>query len=60
MLKRLRQQLQGDKEGIIGRDKEEIKSILKLVKRLRSIYVQKSKLNKNSFAKQGVKDCVNS
>jgi phosphotransferase system IIB component len=60
MLKRLRQQLQKDKEGIIKRNKEEIKSIPKLVKRLRSTYVQKSKLSKDSFARQGVRDCVNS
>jgi hypothetical protein len=39
MLKRLRQQSQKDKENIIKKDKEEIKSISKLVKRLRFTYV---------------------
>jgi hypothetical protein len=39
MLKRLRQQSQGDKKGIIRKGKEEIKNIPKLVKRLRSTYV---------------------
>jgi vacuolar-type H+-ATPase subunit H len=39
MLKRLRQQLQEDKEGIIRKGEKEIKSILKLIKRLRFIYV---------------------
>jgi hypothetical protein len=39
MLKRPRQQLQRDKEGIIRKSKEEIKNILKLIKKLRFIYV---------------------
>jgi hypothetical protein len=60
MLKRLRQQSQKDKEGIIKKAEKEIKSILKLVKKLRFIYVQKGKLNKDSFARQGMRDCVNS
>jgi hypothetical protein len=39
MLKRPRQQSQGDKEGMIKRGEEEIKSIPKLVRRPRSTYV---------------------
>jgi hypothetical protein len=39
MLKKPRQQSQKDKEGIIRKSKKEIKSIPKLVKRLRFTYV---------------------
>jgi hypothetical protein len=39
MLEKPRQQSQGDKEGMIKRDKEEIKNISKLVRRPRSTYV---------------------
>jgi hypothetical protein len=39
MLKKPRQQLQKNKEDIIKKDKEKIKNIPKLIKRLRSIYV---------------------
>jgi hypothetical protein len=39
MLERPRQQSQENKKNMIKRDKEEIKSISKLVKRLKSIYV---------------------
>jgi hypothetical protein len=60
MLKRPRQQSQEDKKGIIRKGKEEIKNIPKLVRRLRSTYVQKGRLGKGSFAKQSIRDCVNS
>jgi hypothetical protein len=36
---------------MIKRGKEEIKSILKLIRRLRSIYVQKNRLSRGSFAR---------
>jgi hypothetical protein len=39
MLEKPRQQSQKDKEGMIKRGEKEIKSILKLVKRLRFTYV---------------------
>jgi hypothetical protein len=59
MLERPRQQSQGDEEGMIRRGEEEIKSIPKLVRRPRSTYVQKGRLGRGSFARQGVRDCVN-
>jgi hypothetical protein len=60
MLERPRQQSQGDEEGMIRRGEEEMKSIPKLVRRPRSTYVQKGRLGRGSFARQGVRDCVNS
>ena len=42
ILERLRQQSQKDKESIIKKSKEKIKSIPKLIKRLRFIYIQKN------------------
>jgi vacuolar-type H+-ATPase subunit H len=51
MLKRPRQQSQENKESIIKKGKKEIKSIPKLVKKLRFTYVQKGRLNKGSFAR---------